>query len=315
MTRQWIRNCRLTLGNSSQTIDLSSLRIRFEVQYATVQSPTVADIIITNPSDQTVNLFDKQFRDVTLEAGYDDELSLIFKGQAKYKRAGRETLTDTYLNLICKSGDEAYTKATVSKTLAAGHTFRDQVNVALKSMEAYGVTAGYIADLGSQQMPRAISLFGMAREVLRRVCIATNTSWTIHNGKVNIVRNDGSLPGDVVVLNSRTGMIGRPIQTFEGIEARCLLNPRIGPGTKIKIDERSIEQVKLAPDWSDKETTDYVPPFSADGTYTVAAVRHIGDTRGGPWYTDMICIRPDAPGYSGLPVATNLAAIPSFGSE
>ena len=308
MARQWIRSCELTVGSGSDALDLLGLHVSFEVRYATAQYPTFADITVENPSDQTVNRVQKELSAVTLKAGYAENSGLIFKGEAVYKRAGRASPTETYLNLLCKSGDRAYKNATVSKTLAAGHTFNDQLQVALDAMKREGIEIGHVAQLDGRKMPRGITLFGMARDVLRRVCIANNASWTIHNGKVQVTKNGDGLPGDTIVLNSRTGLIGRPVQTFQGIEVRCLLNPRISPGCKIKIDEKAIERVRLSPDYSDRTVQDYAPGLATDGVYRVIAVRHIGDTRENtPWFTEMSCL--NLGDVRGLPAETNLEAL------
>lgn len=323
--RQWIRNWRIMIGSSSgENMDLSKLRMRFKVSYATPQHPTFADITITNVGEQTANKVDKENVPVSLECGYENRLQLIFKGEAVYKRYGRENPTDTYLNVIAKSGDKAYNHAHVSTTLAAGHTFKDQLKVATDAMKEHGVEVGHMAELDSRKFPRAITLFGMARDVLRRVAMANDASWTIHNGKVQMIKNKEGLPGgDVIVISSETGMIGRPVQTFKGIEVRTLLNPQIGPGSKIKIDEKSIERVSFAPSQTsfaeagggtgrplDQAPLTWAQPLSTNGEYTVTSVEHTGDTRGQEWYTDIVCYDPKTPSVGAFNDQNNLAAIP-----
>lgn len=323
--RQWLRNWRITMGSSSgESLDLSKLRMRFKVSYETMQHPTYIDVTITNVSEQTANKIDKENIPVTLECGYENRLQLIFKGEAAYKRYGRETPTETYLQIIAKSGRKAYNHAHVSKTLAAGHTFKDQVKVATDAMKEHGVELGHIADLDPRKFPRAITLHGMAREVLRRVALANDASWTIHNGKVQMIKNKEGIPGgNVIVINSDTGMIGRPVQTFKGIEVRTLLNPQIGPGSKIKIDEKSIERVSFTPTRAGFQAAQgggltNVPltmaqPLSSNGEYTVTSVEHTGDTRGQEWYTDIVCYDPKTPSAGAFNSDNNLAAQPYMG--
>jgi hypothetical protein len=336
MTRQWLRSCKITVeggksltaqgsgqqsgGSSSGSRDVSQLRVTFEVTYRTMQAPTRADVTIYNLSDETSQAIFEEGKKVKIEVGYGGELQLIFDGQIQFRRSGRETPVDTYLNLVCKSGDWAYRYAHVAKTLAAGHTFKDQVKVATDAMKKYGIEEGHMAELDSRKFPRAITLFGSAKEVLRRVCLATDSSWTIHNGKIQLVKNSEGMPGDTIVLNSRTGMIGRPVQTLNGIEVRCLMNPKIGPGTKVKIDEKSIQRAKFDADFtnrSDPEKDTMIPPLSADGTYDVIAVKHTGDTHGQEWYTDSVAFNKQgttpsfSQGFSGANLEyERLQAIP-----
>ena len=92
------------------------------------------------------------------------------------------------------------------------------------------------------------------------------------------------------MLNSRTGLVGMPAQTFNGIEARCLLNPEIKPSTLIQIDESSIQRQAISPNYSAGARNFNMPSIDADGIYKIYEVTHHGDTRGTDWYTDMIGI-------------------------
>ncbi|MDE1158442.1 MAG: hypothetical protein PW791_09215 [Neorhizobium sp.] len=296
MSDQWLRHCKLTIEGGSSGVDLSELRIRFNVSQHTLQSPNVADITITNPSAQTIQTVKKEGLTVTLEAGYQDNPGLIFKGQIIQKRSGRENPVDTYLNVIAQGGDQAYNHAVVSKTLAAGHTYKDQVNVVYEAMKPFGITLGSIADLGSKKMPRPRVMFGMARDVMRTISMSTGTSWSIQNNELTVTKDNEPNAGSAIVLNSRTGMIGLPTQTLDGIQVRCLLNPKIGPGSKVQIDQSSVQEAKLSADYTAAVSNAMLPSTADDGMYKVLYVTHAGDTRDVPWYTDMICLRADGGG-------------------
>lgn len=294
MTKQWIRKCVLTVDGGGKNTDLSELRIRFRVNQKQLQSPTNASIVISNLSDTTANQIQKEGQIVTLEAGYEDGYGLIFKGEIIQKRKGRENPTDTFLGITATSGDTAYNFGVVKKTLAAGHTLRDQVDTVLEAWKPYGITAGHIADLGSTKAPRAAVLFGLGRDVLRDICFTANCAWSIQNQKLQIVKNTQTLPGDVIVLNSGTGLIGMPEQTMNGVEGKCLLNPKIGPGTRIKIDQASIQTMEFSPNYLATPQNDIASGMvAADGQYKVVWCQHSGDTRGNEWSTQFIAIRAD----------------------
>ncbi len=293
MTQQYIRSCTLIVEGSSVVFTVSNLRVVFRTRQANLQTPAHADIRIYNLSAETANMVQKEFTKVTLSAGYVGNESIIFKGEIIQVRKGRENPVDTFVHILATTADQAYNFAVVNKTLAAGHTFRDQVDVALEAMKPYGVTAGYIADLGSTKMPRGRTMFGMARDLLRTVAFSTASSWSIQNNKLQIVKNTETMPGQAIVLNSRTGMIGLPTQSIDGIEVRCLLNPEIVPGKRLQINQSSIQQAALSPGYTAAVTNSMIPTLADDGFYKVLVVEHHGDTRGGPWYTDSICIRAD----------------------
>jgi len=296
MTQQWLRYCKLTVEGGGEAIDLSALRIRFSVTQHTLQSPNIGDITISNLSDETVQRIKNEGTTVTLEAGYQSGYGLIFKGQIIQKRKGRENPVDTYLNILAQGGDQAYNHAVVNKTLAAGHTYKDQVMTAYEAMKPFGITLGYVTDLGAKKMPKGRVLFGMARDVLRTVAMSTGTSWSIQNNQLTVVKDTEAAPGGAIVLNSRTGMIGLPVQTIDGIQVQCLLNPMIGPGSLIQINQADIQDAKFDPGYLGEVNNSMIPTTADDGFYKVLVVNQEGDTRGEPWYSNMLCIRADGKG-------------------
>lgn len=303
MTQQWLRKVRLVIGNGSDGIDCSDLRIRFVVRKAEVGFPEHADITITNLSNATANKIRNEYKEVYLEAGYQGNSAEIFRGEIVQVRGpGRESPTDTYLNVIATASQKAHSYAVVNKTLAAGHTFKDQVDAVLEAMKPFGVTAGYITDLGTTKMPRGRAMFGMARNQLRAICGSVGAAWFISGDKLNIVKYGETLPGDAVVLNSETGLIGMPVQTIEGVEARCLLNPQLKVDGKVKINEASIQKAKYNVDWQNsyevqRDQLDRI--IAADGIYKILALTFTGDTRGTEFYADFLC----ASAANGVPVA------------
>ncbi|WP_089177155.1 hypothetical protein [Bosea sp. AS-1] len=304
MTRQWIRKVKLTIGDSAEEVDVSQLRIRFKVEQNDIQRPNSAEIFVTNPKVETAKKFiKKEGVTVSLEAGYQEGWGLIFKGNVIQARYGRENPVETFLALVATSGDRAYNFSTVSKTLASGATFKDQVDVALQAMKPYGVTAGYITDLGSKQAPRALTLFGMARDLLRDVATSTGSSWSIQNQKLQILKNNETLPGKDFVVNSQTGMIGLPVQTIGGIIVRMLLNPQIVPGTKIKLDQGSVQEAAFSPNYTAAVQNSMIPSIAEDGFYKVLVSEHHGDTHGNPWYTEVVCTRADGQGPQPIGLA------------
>lgn len=301
--KQWLRKLKLTIEGAGDAIDLSELRVRFRIEQSDLQRPNVGTITITNPARNTAEKIRAEGKTVTLEAGYEEGTGVLFKGDIIQKRVGRENPTDTYAEVICQSGDRAYNFATVSKTLSAGATWKDIVNVVLDAMKPLGVTAGYIADLPTRPFPRAKTFFGMARDVMREVAQSTGTTWSIQDDKLTVMSNRKAPPGEAFVLNSNTGLIGRPTQTMNGIIGRMLLNHRVRPGTIVQIDEKSIEQAIYSPNYSAEAQNEMYPSFSPDGFYRCVIVEHEGDTHGTPWYTTFTCLRADGEGPQPIGLA------------
>lgn len=289
MARQWLRRVSLKLGDrDGKALDVSDLRFTFAIRQNDVQSPNTCDITVYNVSAETARRAKEEFLRVVLEAGYEGSYGAIFDGTIIQARHGRESGTDTYLNILGQEGDAAYNFAVANKTLAAGHTLNDVEKALCDAQKPHGVERGYVPDLGGPTYPRGRVVVGMVRDGYRELGAATGATWSIAGTKSQVLKTNEYLPGEAVVLNSRTGMIGFPAQTPDGIIVRCLLNPRIKPGVKLKIDNASIQDYKMATTYTGEKDAALVPKKDADGEYRVVAVDHFGDTRGQEFYTEVV---------------------------
>lgn len=287
MTVQYLRKVNLIVGNASgKGLDLSDLHIKFTVWSATTQSPKHTNIRVYNVSDATAKSIQKEFQQVFLQAGYGDNFGQIFSGSIKQVRKGRENATDTFIDIIAADGDEAYGWAVVNTTLAAGCSQSDYHNALLQPMAIFGVNAGYTPKFSATKLPRGKVCYGMARDYMRDLASASGTHWSVQDGRLCMIPISGYLPGTTVVLTSDTGMVGMPTQTVDGIIVKCLLNPNIRPGSRIQINNASIQQAQLSVDYT---ATNYFPSLDDDGFYKVYAMTQTGDTRGPNFYTEMIC--------------------------
>lgn len=285
---QWKRWCNLVVGNGDG-LDLSGLHIKFATHKGDIETPNSAEITVYNLSPETVARLKGEFKRVVLSAGYKTNAGIIFDGTIRQVRSLRSG-ADSWVEIIAADGDRAYNFATVNCTLAAGARPADQVAACGAAMDAKGTATGYIPDLGGQALPRGKVMYGMARSYMRDVADTTDTTWSIQDGKMQMVPAAAYLPGEAVVLTASTGLVGSPEQTNEGIKVRCLLNPRIRVGGRIKLDNASIATAKvdLAPGAISQAVR-----IDSDGTYRVLKVEHTGDTHGTDWYADLVCIGID----------------------
>ncbi|TDV39523.1 hypothetical protein C7405_101642 [Paraburkholderia caballeronis] len=300
-TTQWIRKASLVIGQSGGlAIGLSDLRFVFHVQRGDLQTPNSARIRIYNVSPDTAQQIEKEYTRVVLQAGYEGNYGVIFDGTVIQVRRGRETPTDTYLDITAADGDMAYNFAVVNTTLAAGSTVRDHLNACVGAMGKYGVTQGYVPDnLPNNPLPRGKVMFGMARDFLTKFEKSTDTLWSIQDGQVQIAPMTSYVPGDIPVINAATGMIGMPEQTQNGISVKMLLNPMIKIGRLIQLDNSSIQRYEYSLNLNsqpDNFAAAQQNKINGDGFYLVMTNGHTGDTRGNEWYTDVVCLAVDASG-------------------
>lgn len=302
---QYTRRCNLIVANQAgEGLDLSGLRIIFKIKKADAQTPNTAEIRVYNLAEETANRIRKEFQNISLQAGYESNYGLIFNGSIKQVRFGRENGTDTFIDIAAADGDDAYNFAVVNVTLAAGAKQSDQINAAAGAMAGKGVATGHIDPTGDARLPRGKVMYGMARNYLRQSAEASNTSWSIQDGKLQFVSLTGVLPNQAVLLTSKTGLVGQPEQTNDGIKARCLLNPMLRIGGKVQINEKDVAEAKL-PDTSKDAQANKPAAIEADGFYRLLVVEHSGDTRGNDWYSDLVCLGIDATAPAGKQVKKN----------
>ena len=299
MTRQshaniiWQRRAQLLIGqDDGQWLDVSELRIRFHVEQALVGKPGHAVITVNNMANDTAQRIQREGAPVILQAGHEGNAGLIFRGTAIQIRRGRESQTDTFLEITAIDGDVAYMYATVNVSMAAGWTHTDQLKELQKGMQAKGVDPGYTGELYQNKAVRGKALFGAVRDHMHDFSVSTGTEWAINMGKMNVVPVGGVLPDEAFLLTPDTGLIGMPTQSVDGVHVRALLNPCFRAGAQVKLQNSSIVMAQINPAYAD---VTYNAPIDLDGAYKIYSVSHTGDTRGNDYYTDMICTGLNTP--------------------
>ena len=296
--RQWLRKCSLLVaGQSGEGLDLSELRIKFEIKKSDAQSPNTANIKVFNLSGDSASLIQREFTDITLQAGYEENFGVIFRGNAKQISRGRENGTDAFLEIIAADGDAAYNFAVVNTTMSAGASQNEIIQTAKAPMN---LQSGFTPAFGGEKLPRGKVMYGMSRDYLRQAGNTDGARWSIQDGAVQFVSNTGTLPGNAVLLTSETGLVDTPEQTNDGIKIKCLLNPQIKTGGTVSIANSEVNALKFG----DKKEGDKTKPVKIvdDGIYRVLSIEYAGDTRGQEWYQVLVCVGVDETAPAGKKV-------------
>jgi hypothetical protein len=316
-------------GDGQLGIELSALHVRFTITAENTTTPATLSARIYNASENTAKRLLEMPKipagqgvdigrnlpatpntgQVVLSAGYPGNFGIIFKGDLMQVRQGRESPADTYVDLFAADGDWAHVWGMVNTSLAAGYTHNDVVRNLKSSYGAYGVDVSELPkETETPAAPRGKVMFGMARDYVREVQTTLQLDAFIHKGRLEWLPGSAYQPGEAVVINSATGMIGLPQQTDFGLTVRMLLNPSVGPGTLLQIDNKSVQRAQFTAGVGQTAANQYLAGnLSADndGKYKVLAVDHIGDTRGQEWYTDCVCIALAPVGPRLLPTDYN----------
>jgi hypothetical protein len=286
--------------NEFPTIDLSQFRVTFQIMQNDKQSPNHAIVRVYNLKPSTVAAISGEYGAVQLSAGYvNQNYSTIFSGTIKQFHIGRINATDSYLDMYCADGDIPYIQGVVYASLPKGSTVQKQLDALAGSMPELSTAAPLIitkTDLNNPTQLRNKVMFGMSNAFLSDLANTLGASWSIQNGRIQIVDAGKYVTGQIVDINVRTGLLGTPEQTDDGIKVKTLLNSAYRIGAQVRINNADINQTS----YSNGTTASLNPtqysgienlaPVTADGLYYVMVIEHSGDTRGDDWSSELTCL-------------------------
>jgi hypothetical protein len=326
MGDQWLRKWQLILGSSASSPPVAGsnpitqggsgtvlsdstpgfeIRLRFVVRQANVDTPNTAEITVYNLADSTAQGVVDEFDYCILQAGYQTgRYGTIFAGNVKQYERGHESAVDSYLKIFAADGDKAIQQATVNMVVPAGETPTQRWTRLQGAVQKYGVTPGYTDPAALQGSPlmRQGVWFGMAADKMRDFAAQNGATWSINDGQLVLLGQAAYAPGDIVAVNARSGMIGFPRQTNDGILVTCLINPGIRVMQRLQLNNNEINRLNIPggkqpqgstqfPGWNDQL---FPAPISGDGTYAPLVIDYEGDSRGNPWYQHMTCMAVDS---------------------
>jgi len=293
---------------NSPALVLSDFKITFNVRAADQETPDNCAVRIYNLSDSTVKRITGgfssatgintvgEFTDISLNVGYQNNYGQIFKGTIKQFRVGREDNLNSYVDIFAADGDYLYSK-TINLNIPAGKTYEE----VLQAFTADDINRLDLNNLKTTDtnyvLPRGKVVFGMARSKYRMMATTLNASWRIQDDTIIYTDEDGYRGDEIISINTKTGLIGVPEQTDQGIRLTCLLNHKIRVGNRVYLNNKDVTQLTERDPHNPPVMYNrlqgpvyFNPPTSDDGFYRVFVVEHEGDTRGQAWYTHLICL-------------------------
>jgi hypothetical protein len=249
---------------------------------------------------------------VIVSAGYQNgNYGKIWEGDVFQALFERESVTDNKITLHCVIGLDLLYRGLVNISWGDSNTPVDQTSLLLKIAQSAFIpiaqtntsSMAISKNISKQKSSRTDVIFGTPAEHFTQAAEENNMQWFMSPQGFNLARLDDAsivstqppliysplqfpypgaqpLPVDADTI---PGLIGTPVQTQDGADFRVLLNPNIHitfPAVTVQLNMTSVSQMK-------KQIGQ--PPYILDegATYIVYAVRHIGDTRGNAWYTDV----------------------------
>jgi len=259
---------------------IRELKIRFEITKSVLSFPNLAKLIIFNPSKETIDALEGKFTKVVLNAGYEGNIRLLFKGEVRNAFQGK-TSTDRTITVFAGDGQRDWQNASFNKTFTENVSISAAIDEVLKTFKdsVIGALEGIptIAD-----KLRGQTLSGSSKDIMDQFADEYGFTWSIQDGEVITTPVEQALKGtEAVLITSATGMIGSPIVTEIGADVTTLLNPRLFPNSAFKIESVNAD-IQLGNLFFRS-----IPRTNAEGTYKIQEVSFRGDSREGDWLSSV----------------------------
>lgn len=232
---------------------------------------------------------------------------IIFDGEIRFTITGRDNPTDIFTLIQAVDGHKAFNEAVSTGSLSAGYKLTDVHTMLMRDFSPYGITQGVTGEFPDRVMPRGRVFFGATRDYMSNLAAQCDANWQFVDGRLQIVQENKYLY-EAIALNSQTGLVGMPQQTMgAGVNVRCLINPKIMVNGLIQLDQASVYRSQLPNDEIQRSqgritessndgnlslggTIAQPASVATDGVYIVQSISYTGDTRGNPWYMDLMCM-------------------------
>lgn len=304
-------------GTQTKTISTNawepeSLRITFEVLQSTIQSPWwFADIIVYNMDAADVAEVALNAIKVTLSAGFQtgpSQSTIIWDGPVFQVLLDQENVVDTRVTLHCVSNPlvmENVVSFSVGKSASQAQVIANMAKqIGLPPIDQAQGTMNSVAStaLNAKTYPRGNTVFGKLGKQLDLVAGDQNLT-TYRNGQQaymttysdgttsptpNLIYappNPPNTPTSSTLPSGTTqSIIGTPRQFPEGVIFTVLLDPRLQvqlPVLVVRLVGTLVSQAVRQIGGS------FVTPLSSNLVFFVGQVRHVGDSRGNDWYTEV----------------------------
>lgn len=283
--RLYGRRYRIYVGtDAGAALNVSDLRVAFEVTKAMNYSPNQAKAVIYNLAPETQNTIISSGNELIIEAGYEGEqYGVIFRGNIIRTWSQRSDGTEYTLGLLGLDGANFLGYGMIAGSYAAGATPRQIVQDSATKLSVPTQLGQLPAQMSDTKLPRGKVLFGRASEYYRQIAKGEGAMMYIDDGTVNLIKAEDIPPGEIVELTPASGLVETPTQTQTGISAKCLLNPRLKIGNLVKINSQDINQAERSFD-------SWQRPLASNGQYRIIKLKHTGDTRGNAWYSEIEAI-------------------------
>lgn len=171
---------------------------------------------------------------VSLRAGYGNSLKEVFAGNI-YEANSTKEKVDWITTIDCFDGLDAIQNGFTATTVSAGTSTREILKGVINDMP--NVIAGFFGSKSEGEAPRGQVLIGQSANVLSEI---SEGNYFIDNETVNVLTDEETIKGDVIVLDSNQ-LLATPKRQDTFLSVPILFLPEAKVGAVCEIN--SLEEI------------------------------------------------------------------------
>ena len=303
MSKQYGRRWELKIDKKDGSMALTiaqdgftpeSLKVEFDINYPGYQTWLISTIVIWNLDENTISTLitaPVEGATVKFQAGYTgkgNKYGLIFSGYVLQSLFQRINVTDYRLELRCVAGQRVFNNNWINTSLQKNLTAMSLFNAGIGKAN-YPVNADYLSNTIKAQTAttrRGVCIFKSTKDYISEFAQDTASQPQIIDGALKMMTQaDGAETKAMAIEKTPdNGLIGTPVQVDYGASFRCLLDPDIKlqvPPLWVKLTGAMVNLQSVTPGV-------IASKLDSDMFLKVGSVRHVGNTRGEEWYTEVV---------------------------
>lgn len=246
--------------------------ISFRIIKTSTGKPDTCEVTIYNMNADSRAAAQEKDVPITIAAGYNDTIEMIFLGKVRTSRSYRRGV-DWITTVSAADGEVEMRTTKVSQSWKKGTPVKDVILDVLKQAALNAKEA--ISQIGSEnvtfkdrvgQYTEGVVINEYLEKALNKVLKATGREWAIQDEQVIIVPEGQTVGNTAIVLTPSTGLIDTPEFGENGaVTVRSLLQPGLKPFVPVLLQASNID----------------------GGLFRVEKVTHQGETFDNSWYSTL----------------------------
>ena len=237
--RRFLRSVSVTVGDAQQAVRVEDLLLSFRFRREATSTPADGHVDIYNlTEDNEARIHERAVR-VLLEAGYQNTRETLFDARVRRverQRVNLDRITRIHVGGQTTPGEQAAEprRAIFMRTYEGTISVRDIVRDGVATL---GLDLGSMDLIPADAVETDFRYNGPTQDMLTHRLRPLGIEWYEDNGLIKFSRFAMSADDrDGVVVSEKTGMIGTPTVTDDGIRVATLLDARMQIDTLIRVD-------------------------------------------------------------------------------